>query len=72
MYERFHRHIDEVSAAIPAERLLIYQVAEGWAPLCKFLGLDIPETAFPQVNSTEEFKAMIAARGAQDSFADAH
>jgi hypothetical protein len=72
MHDRFHRHIEEVTAAIPAERLLVYQVAEGWGPLCSFLGVEVPEAPFPQVNSTDEFKAMIAARGAQGSFADSH
>jgi hypothetical protein len=72
MFDRFHRHIEEVKATIPADRLLVYQVAEGWEPLCRFLGVDIPAAPFPQVNSTEEFQAMIAGRGAQESIADAH
>ena len=62
MLDRFQRHIDEVKAAIPAERLLIYRVSEGWAPLCEFLGVAVPDGPFPQVNSTDEFRAMLANR----------
>lgn len=58
----YQRHNAEVRRRIPAERLLVYQVAEGWEPLCAFLGVDIPETPMPKVNSTEEFQAARAAR----------
>lgn len=58
----YQRHNAEVRRRIPAERLLVYQVAQGWEPLCAFLGVDIPETPMPKVNSTEEFQAARAAR----------
>ncbi len=64
MMDRFHSHIEDVKRNIPAERLLVYQVSDGWAPLCAFLGLEVPDAPFPQVNSTEDFRAMIAARAA--------
>ena len=64
MLDRYHRHIEEVRRAIPAERLLVYQVSDGWEPLCRFLGVPVPAAAYPQVNSTDDFKAMIAARAA--------
>ena len=64
MMDRFHSHIEEVKANIAPERLLVYQVSDGWAPLCEFLGLPIPDAPFPRVNSTEDFQAMIAARAA--------
>ena len=51
----FERHNAAVQAKIPAERLLVYDVAEGWGPLCDFLGLPVPETAFPTANSRESF-----------------
>ena len=62
MLDRYRRHNKEVQRAIPAERLLVHQVADGWAPLCRFLGVEAPDTPFPQVNSTEDFRAMIAAQ----------
>jgi hypothetical protein len=60
MTDYFRRHTEAVKAAIPPERLLIYEAAQGWAPLCAFLGVDVPGTPFPSVNSREEFKARAA------------
>lgn len=45
----------EVRAEIPPTRLLVFDVAEGWEPLCRFLGLPVPDEPFPKVNSSEEF-----------------
>jgi hypothetical protein len=56
----FKRHIEEVVAAIPKERLLVYEVGEGWDPLCRFLGVPEPQTEFPHVNVRADFDAMIA------------
>jgi hypothetical protein len=64
MLDRYHRHNEEVRRAVPADRLLVYDVSQGWAPLCAFLGVRVPEEPFPTVNSTEDFKAMITARQA--------
>jgi hypothetical protein len=52
-------HNERVQRSLPAERLLVYEVSQGWAPLCNFLGLPIPEAPFPQVNSTDEFKSRL-------------
>ena len=45
----------DVVAGIPPERLLVFNVAEGWGPLCRFLGVAVPERPFPKANATEEF-----------------
>jgi hypothetical protein len=52
----FERHIEEVRRVIPAERLLVFEVKQGWGPLCGFLGVPEPSTPFPNVNDTEEFR----------------
>lgn len=57
MIDFFHRHTETVKAAIPAERLLIWDVAEGWGPLCAFLGVDVPEGPIPHENTTSQFQA---------------
>jgi Sulfotransferase domain len=44
-----------VRAAIPPERLLVFDVSEGWQPLCRFLDVAMPATPFPRLNSTEEW-----------------
>jgi hypothetical protein len=53
--ERFTAHNEAVKAAIPAERLLLFQVKEGWDPLCEFLGVPVPEEPFPRRNDRAEF-----------------
>jgi len=51
----FIAHNEAVKAAIPADRLLVYQVKEGWEPLCAFLGRPVPDEAFPRTNDRQEF-----------------
>ncbi len=51
----YRRRTEEVCAAIPAGRLLVFDVAEGWAPLCRFLDVPVPDALFPHMNSTEQF-----------------
>ena len=41
----FLRHIEAVKRGLPAERLLVYEVREGWEPLCRFLRLPVPDGA---------------------------
>lgn len=53
----FHRHIEEVKAGIDPDRLLVYDVVEGWDPLCKFLNVPVPDQSFPHTNTTEDFKS---------------
>ena len=52
----FRAHNDEVSRTIPPERLLVYDVKQGWEPLCKFLNVAVPDTSFPRLNSSTEFQ----------------
>ncbi|MCB1489899.1 MAG: sulfotransferase family protein [Bauldia sp.] len=61
----FNRHNAMVRATIPPERLLVYEVGEGWEPLSGFLGVPVPETPFPRENTTENFKARRAAEAAE-------
>lgn len=53
------RHEAEVKRTISSERLLTFDVAEGWEPLCAFLDVPIPGASFPRTNSTEEFQARL-------------
>lgn len=48
-------HLQEVRALVPSERLLEFNISEGWEPLCKFLGHDIPRAPFPQSNEISDF-----------------
>jgi hypothetical protein len=55
LIDYFRRHTEEVEAAIPPERLLIYEAKQGWAPLCAFLGVPVPEEPYPSENTRSEF-----------------
>jgi hypothetical protein len=46
----FRRHTAAVVAGLDPERLLVFDVAEGWGPLCAFLGVPVPDEPFPHVN----------------------
>lgn len=46
----FEEHIAEVKRRVPADRLLVYEVKQGWEPLCAFLGVPVPDTPFPHLN----------------------
>jgi hypothetical protein len=64
MTDYFRRHTEEVKRSIPPERLLVYEVGEGWAPLCEFLNLPVPDAPFPSENSRAEFIARRAGAAA--------
>lgn len=52
----FLRHYDEVRSLVPKERLLEFNVRDGWEPLCDFLDERIPYgQKFPNVNDTNNF-----------------
>lgn len=57
MTDFFRRHTEAVVAGVPKDRLLVLNVAEGWGPLCAFLGVPVPDTPYPRENSTEQFQA---------------
>ena len=66
MIARLNAHNEEVKRTIPAERLLVFEAAQGWEPLCAFLGVPVPDGPFPHVNSTDEFKKMLAKMAEQN------
>lgn len=53
--QHMREHEERVLRTIPADRLLVYQVTEGWEPLCTFLGRPKPAVAFPHVNDAASF-----------------
>jgi hypothetical protein len=52
----FERHNREVQERVPEERLLVMDVREGWAPLCRFLEVPVPDGPFPRLNDRQEFQ----------------
>ena len=61
--EAFVKWNEKVKERVPAERLLVYEVKEGWEPLCDFLGVEAPaDEPFPHLNDADSFRKMIRRR----------
>jgi hypothetical protein len=63
----FEQHYERVRRTVPAERLLVYRVQDGWEPLCRFLGVDAPREPFPRVNVGDNLLHNIRMAMRQDS-----
>lgn len=46
----YHRHIERIHDLVPTKRLTVFQVEEGWAPLCQLVGRPVPSEPFPGLN----------------------
>lgn len=51
----YEGRIEEIKRTVPSERLLVYAIKEGWEPLCRFLEVPEPDTAFPRLNDSDSF-----------------
>ncbi|NBM14404.1 sulfotransferase [Streptomyces sp. GC420] len=58
--EVYHRHNEEVVRAMGADNVLVYDVEQGWEPLCAFLGADVPREEFPHANDSASMRRRIA------------
>ncbi|MDO8187443.1 sulfotransferase [Conexibacter sp. JD483] len=58
-FEVFDRHVAEVKAKVPADRLVVFEVSDGWGPLCEGLGVAVPDEPFPHLNDTAAFRQML-------------
>lgn len=57
-----------VKRRCPEKQLFIYNVKDGWEPLCNFLGVSVPDTAFPMKNVASSFiQEVTSNRGENDS-----
>jgi hypothetical protein len=55
----FDRHNANVMRNVPEDRLLVYEVKEGWGPLCDFLDAEVPDKPFPHLNDSGGFRKMV-------------
>ncbi len=55
--QKYINHLQEVKEFIPKEKLLEFNVKQGWEPLCKFLEVEVPKEPFPHLNDTKEINA---------------
>ena len=64
----YQRHNAEVRAGVAPDQLVEWQPGDGWEPLCRALGVPVPDEPFPHRNTAADFKAMLddqAARAEQ-------
>ena len=62
MTDWFTRRNQTVIDSLPPDRLLVFSPKEGWAPLCTFLDVPVPNAPFPRVNSRDELNQAVAER----------
>lgn len=60
--EIFQRHQREVAGTVARDQLLVYDIQDGWEPLCEFLRAPVPDTPFPHLNGREAFWTRFGAR----------
>ena len=54
--EKFYKDwVERIKKDIPSEKLCVFNVKEGWKPLCEFLDVPVPNEEFPRVNDRETF-----------------
>jgi hypothetical protein len=57
--EVFNRHNEEVRRRVLPDKLLVFEVKDGWGPLCEFLDVEVPDEPFPRVNDTADMQRRI-------------
>jgi Sulfotransferase domain len=62
LIKAFVAHNEAVKSAIPADQLLVFQVQDGWEPLCEFVGKPVPPGPFPRTNDLAEFWDRVAGK----------
>ena len=55
LLDAYNAHVDAVKAELPPGRLLVFDVRDGWEPLCAFLGREVPDEPFPRTNNRADF-----------------
>ncbi|WQF80823.1 hypothetical protein CDEST_05837 [Colletotrichum destructivum] len=58
MWDVYCDHHTMLRERVPADRLLEFDVAEGWEPLCRFLDVPVPDTTFPKANDRQEMEKL--------------
>jgi hypothetical protein len=59
----YRAHNARVKERCDPSRLLVFEVKDGWAPLCKFLEVPVPDEPFPHLNDAKMIRgALLAAR----------
>jgi hypothetical protein len=62
----WNRHVEYLKRVVPEDRLVWYDVKDGWEPLCRVLGKEVPNVKFPRINDSraiEELAKKMIVRG---------
>ncbi|CAM9803692.1 unnamed protein product, partial [Heterosigma akashiwo] len=55
--DQYSAHNAAVQKHVPKDKLLVFNVKDGWEPLCRYLGKEVPDGApFPNVNESKELQ----------------
>lgn len=57
----YEAHRQDVIATVPAARLLVHELGDGWGPLCRFLAAPVPQQPYPSRNNAAAFQAKLGA-----------
>lgn len=63
----YNANTQAVKTIVAPERLLVYKIGDGWGPLCKHLGVAVPDSPYPNRNTTKEFNADRVAEAIEQS-----
>ncbi|KAK2596125.1 hypothetical protein QQS21_006472 [Conoideocrella luteorostrata] len=55
-------HARAIIASVPPERLLEWDIQDGWEPLCQFLNQPVPNRSFPKLNTGRSYKNLFRER----------
>jgi len=56
----YEANVSAVIATVPPVRLLVHNLGDGWEPLCRHLGVAVPDQPYPNRNNTQEFQASLS------------
>ena len=54
LMKKFDDYNENVKRQCPPDKVLVFDVKDGWTPLCAFLGKPVPDVPFPHANETAE------------------
>ena len=52
MMKNYRVHVNNVMRVVPQDQLLVWNIKDGWEPVCRFLGKPVPNKPFPFENAT--------------------
>jgi hypothetical protein len=63
LVDRYEQHVDHVRSLLDGDRLLVWSLTDGWAPLCSFLRVPEPDEPFPRLNDRNDFSRIFVQGG---------